>query len=318
MRDIITERFKLLEEQGGLPEPTITNEEWLYLLKEESRNSIMIEGVFVSEAELEEILARGQPLKRTHGEALDYFRSANFSYGLAYENYRSGEFLFGNALIRQINKMVAGKGEFRKGDSSIVGAKIAPPPPYYVEDWMTFYNEFVGQSHPAKDLSSFLSKQHIMFESIHPFEDGNGRAGRILLNYLLISTGYPPIILKGDEQNKARYYKALEQGDRPFRELTPGPFVSKKASNALQEMKISYLEELIRGSLRVSLDRILTRLLEDRKELQLKPAKEVARILGYTPDSMRTLISRGKFIAVKRGKEWLTHEKLSVEGMQSN
>lgn len=53
--------------------------------------------------------------------------------------------------------------------------------------------------------------------------------------------------------------------------------------------------------------------MEEKKGLKLKPAREVASVLGYSPDSMRTLISRRKFIAVKRGKEWMTHEELGVE-----
>lgn len=313
MRNIILERFKVLEAHGGLPEPEVKNEEWLYLLKEESRNSIMIEGVFISEEELEEVLASGHPLKRNQEEALNYFRSANFSYSLAYENYRSGNFLFGISLIRQINKTIAGKGELRKGESRITGAKIVPPPPYYIEDWITFYEKFVKQTYSETEFLMFLAKQHIMFETIHPFEDGNGRTGRIILNYLLVSNGYPPLILKGDSNDRNLYYDALERGDRPLRDLTQKPFVPKKITNALHDMETSYLEDLLIESLRLSLDRIVIRILEDKKALQLKPAKEVAKILGYSPDSMRTLISRGKFIAVRRGKEWITHEKLRLE-----
>lgn len=39
---------------------------------------------------------------------------------------------------------------------------------------------------------------------------------------------------------------------------------------------------------------------------------EVAEVLSYSPDSMRTLINRGKFIAVKKGKDWFTHESLGL------
>jgi hypothetical protein len=66
-------------------------------------------------------------------------------------------------------------------------------------------------------------------------------------------------------------------------------------------------------SLRVGFDRILTRLLEEKEGMKLKPAKEARKVLNYSPDSIRTLISRRKFIAVKRGKEWLTHEKLLLK-----
>src|SRR4030042_623443 len=58
MRNTISERFDIFKQFGGLPEPEVINEEWLYILKEETRNSILIEGFFVSDKELEEVLAR--------------------------------------------------------------------------------------------------------------------------------------------------------------------------------------------------------------------------------------------------------------------
>jgi Fic family protein len=313
MRNSISERIQLLKKLGGLPEPEIINEEWLYLLKEETRNSILIEGVFVSEKELEEVLASGRPLKRSQEEALNYYRTARFLYGLAYENYRSEKFFFGIPLVRQASKSIGAKGEYRKGDSRITGAKIVPPPGLSVNDWMVFFEEYINQDFPQADFLTLLAKQHILFETIHPFDDGNGRTGRIILNYLLISVGYPPVILKGDDENKNRYYRALEQGDAVLRKLTEVPFSRQDIRNALEDMKTSLLEELLSENLRLSFDRILIRLLEEREGLELKPAREVGKALNYSPDSIRTLISRGKFIAVKRGKEWLTHETLMLK-----
>jgi Fic family protein len=201
------------------------------------------------------------------------------------------------------------KGEFRKGDSRITGAKIVPPPGLYVNDWMTFFEEHVNQGFSREEFFNFLAKQHVLFEVIHPFDDGNGRTGRIILNYFLISAGYPPVILKGDEENKEKYYKALEQGDSVLRRLTEIPFSRQDVRNVLEDMNVFLLEGLLSKSLRGSFDRILVRLLEEKKQIKLKPAQEVGRALNYSPDSIRTLISRGKFIAVKRGKEWFTHEK---------
>ena len=310
MRNSISERFDFLKKLGGLPEPTVINEEWLYILKQETRNSILIEGFFVSEKEFEEVLASGKPLKRSQEETLNYYRAARFLYGLAYENYRSGSFFFGIPLLRQTNKTIGAKGEYRKGDSRIAGAKIVPPPGLFINDWMAFFEEYANQGFKGGDFLVFLEKQHVLFEAIHPFDDGNGRTGRIILNYLLISSGYPPVILKGDDENKNKYYKALERADYVLRKLTALPFSRQNIQSALEHMDTSLLEDLILESLRVSIDRILTRLLEEKEGINLKPAKEVGKVLNYSPDSIRTLISRGKFIAVKRGKEWLTHEKL--------
>jgi len=318
MRNSISERFDILKQFGGLPEPEVIIEEWLYILKEETRNSILIEGFFVSDKELEEVLASGKPLKKNQEEALNYYRAARFLYGLAYENYRSGKFIFGTPLISQTSKAIGAKGEYRRGDLRITGAKIVPPPGLFVNDWMAFFEEYISQSFSSEDFLGFLAKQHVIFETIHPFDDGNGRTGRIILNYLLISAGYPPIILKGDDENKKKYYKSLEQGDSVLRRLTEIPFSRQDVQNALEHMDTSLLEDLMLESLRVGIDRILTRLLEEKEGMKLKPAKEVGEVLNYSPDSIRTLISRGKFIAVKRGKEWLTHEKLLLKQRKSD
>ena len=59
---------------------------------------------------------------------------------------------------------------------------------------------------------------HAKFENIHPFADGNGRVGRLTMNYLLVLHGHPPIIIH--EENRKEYYAALEAWDN-WQELVP-------------------------------------------------------------------------------------------------
>ena len=61
-----------------------------------------------------------------------------------------------------------------------------------------------SDAHPIAKAAAF----HAMFENIHPFQDGNGRTGRLILNYMLEKEGYPSIALKHDA--KQDYKKSLE------------------------------------------------------------------------------------------------------------
>lgn len=62
------------------------------------------------------------------------------------------------------------------------------------------------------DILVKASYFHLEFEAIHPFADGNGRLGRVLLNYFLMLNNYPPIIIFNED--KTTYYLALEMWDR--------------------------------------------------------------------------------------------------------
>ena len=56
-----------------------------------------------------------------------------------------------------------------------------------------------------------LAEVHCRFEQIHPFLDGNGRAGRLILNLILVRLGYPPVVIY--KRDRSRYLKALRQAD---------------------------------------------------------------------------------------------------------
>ena len=240
-------------------------------------------------------------------------------YGLAYQNFKSGEFLFSESLIKQINKGVTGEhGDYRRGDIVILGAKISPPSPFHVPDWMRLYVEWVKEHFGDGDFTDFLAKGHVLFECIHPFPDGNGRTGRIVLNYLLLSRGFPPVVIKGDKESRERYIRALQIAEEPLREIIEGRPDRERLEEALGEMDIRLMKEIVEESLIRSLDTILAFTLERKLGITLKPSSEVAEELGYSPDSIRELVRRGYFIAVKRGKTWFTSPELDVRKMEKS
>ena len=91
--------------------------------------------------------------------------------------------------------------------------------PYLAPDWRTIEKsmeqliQFVNES----DLNpvDIAVRAHYMFEKIHPFGDGNGRIGRLLMNHLLWKNGYPMLII--EHAKRKNYYKALQQPEEGFR-----------------------------------------------------------------------------------------------------
>ena len=75
-----------------------------------------------------------------------------------------------------------------------------------------FYSEIFQQTGPIERAA----KVHADFVGIHPFIDGNGRTCRLVMNLILMQSGYPIANIKGELENRLRYYNALEMasGDR--------------------------------------------------------------------------------------------------------
>ncbi len=98
-----------------------------------------------------------------------------------------------NMLITNIDDDIAGR--FRKENEYVrVGTYIAPPP----DEVETMIDELL-LNYKLDTETYFLQKIinfHLEFETIHPFCDGNGRVGRILINYQLMEAGFPPIIIR--------------------------------------------------------------------------------------------------------------------------
>ncbi len=74
-----------------------------------------------------------------------------------------------------------------------------------LKELIKWYKKNKGKIHPLILAYDF----HLQYESIHPFRDGNGRTGRLILNKILVQNGYPPIIVY--KENKQSYFNAIEK-----------------------------------------------------------------------------------------------------------
>lgn len=101
-------------------------------------------------------------------------------------------------------------GEFKKHDYVTGRAEVGSLPEEVEGDLSALLAELEDLP-PDADLLQAGAYFHARFEFIHPFADGNGRVGRALLNYFLMTHGHPPVVIH--DEDKAAYYAALERYD---------------------------------------------------------------------------------------------------------
>lgn len=172
-------------------------------------NSNAIEGNTLTLRETDLVL-RGltidqKPLK-DHMEAVGHKEAFEYVSELVKERA-----LLSESIIKQIHYLVLAdktedRGVYRRIPVRIMGAQHEPAQPYLIiprmEQLLHEYEE------STEHIVTKLAKFHIEFEAIHPFIDGNGRTGRLLVNLELMKAGFPPIDIKFTD--RLTYYKAFD------------------------------------------------------------------------------------------------------------
>ncbi|MCK5471974.1 Fic family protein [Candidatus Gracilibacteria bacterium] len=294
-----------------MPRPNVKNKEWLSLLEEESRNSLMIEGYFVSKRELKQAL---KTRKSAH-EVVGYFDAAQQSYEMAYEQFRENEFQLSKSLIRQIHSVMFRdvpyfrypRGEWRNEPIIISGAKCMPPKDRArIEQILEKLIFLINKKKMEPWRRAALA--HATFELAHPFPDGNGRVGRILASFILVAHGLPNIIIKGDEEAKKNYFDSLESADKTIDKLFRGQIAWTKIpiENFLP------LEYLIKTELANSLDKLICAAWK-KQGGKLLPTSTVAKQTSRKVSSFQVQCYKKQFISIKEGGHILTHPDLLIE-----
>lgn len=174
-------------------------------------NSNAIENSTLTLKETEKILLE-QELSRDVS-LREVYEAKNLARVIEYTKNKSKEENLSKELILLIHQMLIGgiddniAGRFRKKDEYVrVGTHIAPAPEHIdrlIENILLNYS-----SDRIQYFIDKISTFHLEFERIHPFCDGNGRIGRVLINFQLYQLGYPRIIIRDKE--KTQYYEAFQ------------------------------------------------------------------------------------------------------------
>lgn len=174
-------------------------------------NSNAIEGNTLTLKEtamvLEGVTIDQKPLK-DHLEAVGHRDAFLYIEEIARQDVPINEYVIKNIHSLVLMDRPEDKGVFRRIPVRIMGAYTEPVQPYLIEPKIT---ELIATNEERKSTMNDIeriARFHLEFEGIHPFIDGNGRTGRLILNLDLIRCGYPPINVKYTDRRK--YYDAFD------------------------------------------------------------------------------------------------------------
>lgn len=208
-------RIQELQEQLSSMRPL--NDTELKRLREEfmienTYNSNAIEGNTLTLREtaliLQEGITIGEKSIRDHLEAVGHKEAFQYIVSIADPDTELTE-----NVIKQIHSLVLmndvnNRGVYRNVPVRILGASHTPPQPYLVpaqiEQLIAWYNNAKQEMNAIEAIGEL----HLRFECIHPFIDGNGRTGRLLMNLELMKAGLLPVNIKFTDRKK--YYTCFD------------------------------------------------------------------------------------------------------------
>ena len=174
----------------------------------------------------------------------EVYEAKNLARVIGYIRNKSKETETNKETILLLHQMLIGgiddkiAGRFRKlGEYVRVGTHVAPAPEHVEKMIEAIITEYTG------DLSNYfldkIAKFHLDFETVHPFNDGNGRIGRVLICFQLQRLGFPIIIIR--DREKKEYYKSFAE----YRDEKNAKNMEKVIALALMESlskRITYLK----------------------------------------------------------------------------
>lgn len=175
-------------------------------------NTASIEGNTINLKEARNLLEDGRtPKNRTLREVYDLQNTERVFMGLLEADEDISHDLI-TKTHSELMKSIDARTGYRIDDVRVIKSNFeATPAPYVKTDMdllLKWYEGQKGRLHPMVLATIF----HHKFEKIHPFMDGNGRTGRMLLNLILVKNGYPPLIIH--RRSRLEYLDALGKADK--------------------------------------------------------------------------------------------------------
>ena len=320
----VDEGVRELARVGGLPSPAEDEAIWKDIWYEEAHHSTAIEGNTLLLKQVRVLLETGLvtgPARELREilEVQAYAEAARWVYGQALPDteWRDGGQI-NLTEVRQIHRLVVepvwrhfppdellpdeGPGSFRRHDIAPLASGLRPPDftdvPHLVSDWVRRANEPPDGEH----VMLRVARLHAGLEQIHPFRDGNGRTGRLILNLLLVRHGYPPaVVLK---QQRGKYLQALRRAD-PVKHVGALTRLMPEGDLA-QRPDAGPLAELIARAVKTSIDRFLLPGLAGPH--RLLPLVALANE-AVTPLGLRRAAEKGRLVATLQEGRWYSSKE---------
>ena len=202
-------------------------------------------------------------------------------YTLSIENFE----LLHQMLLGGISDDFAGRVR-RTGEYVRVGWHIAPPP----EQVKPMLQEMIHQynSQDDKYFVEKIAEFHLQFETIHPFCDGNGRMGRIIINLQLADLGYPPVIIQ-NKGKRADYYPIFDEWRNSHKSDKFADYLYLALSESLNK-RLAYLcgSEIVKLSEYAKSNQISAALITNAAKRQTVPAFRQEGVWRIAKNYVRT------------------------------
>lgn len=254
-------------------------------------NSNAIEGNTLTQKETFLVIREGLTIKgkslKDHLEAKDHYEALEFLYDLV---DKDKQHTFSETLIRQLQSLVVKEtdpqiaGQYRKINVVITGSAYHPPQAHEVPIQMKKLIEWVRKNQRKLHSVELAALLHHKLVYIHPFEDGNGRSARLVMNIKLMQAGFPLVIILKNDRKK--YYDSLAKADK---------------GNSLPFVR--FIAQAVERSLNIYLKILIPTKVDSKKFM---PLSIIAKQTPYSQKYLNLLANQGRIEAHKEGRNWVT------------